>query len=105
MQRDLLKMYEEVTAMESQRSSVGPKKEQEEAVRDMLQMIMVILERIELHNEYRAMTFGMIPTMNITVKVDSKADTSLGVVVNPVMIASFAQVDSMRLTHDTERLK
>jgi hypothetical protein len=36
MQRDLLKMYEEVTAMESQRSSIGPKKEQEEAVRDML---------------------------------------------------------------------
>jgi hypothetical protein len=106
MQRELLKMYEEVTAMESQRSSVGgPRKEQEEAVRDMLQMIMVILERIELHNEYRAMTFGTIPTMNITVKVDSKADTSLGVVVSPVMIGSFTQVDSMRLTHDAERLK
>lgn len=105
MQRELLKMYEEVNASESQRSSLGSKREQEEAIRDMLQMTMVILERIELHNEYRAMTFGTIPTMNITVKVDSKADTSLGVVVNPVMIGSFAQVDSMRLTHDTERLK
>ena len=68
-------------------------------------MIMVILERIELHNEYRAMMFGMIPTMNITVKVDSLADTSLGVVVNPVMVTSFNPVESMRLTHDTERLK
>jgi len=70
-----------------------------------MQMIIVILERIELHNEYRALNFGLIPTMNITVKIDSKADTSLGVVVNPVMVTSFNPMESMRLTHDTERLK
>ncbi len=102
MQRDLLKMYEEIT-MESHRSS--PKPEHEEAVNDLMHMIMLILERIELHNEYRALAFGLIPTMNITVKVDSKADTSLA--TNTVMVTSYNHpvVETARVTHDTERLK
>ena len=104
MQRDLIKMYEEVTTVvrESHRST---KKEQEEAVNDLLHMIMVILERIELHNEYRAMTFGLIPTMNITVKVDSKADTNLSNA--PMIVSSYipGTDSSVRLTHDSERLK
>jgi len=105
MQRDLLKMYEEVT-IETPRSSLTPKRDQGEAVSDLLHMIMSILERIELHTEYRALTFGQIPTMNITVKLDSKADTSLGVVeVNPMLVTSYNPVDSVRLTHDSERLK
>jgi hypothetical protein len=73
----------------------------------LLHMIMSILERIELHNEYRQLAFGHIPTMNITVKVDSKADTSLGVDIQPQIFLTTTNptVESVRLTHDTERLK
>lgn len=76
MQKDIMKMWDEVNS-ETQRSSHSSKKDQEEAVKEMVQMVAVILERIELHNEYRALVFGLIPTMNITVKIDSKAETSL----------------------------
>ena len=66
--------------------------------------MIVVLERIELHNEYRAIKFGLIPTMNITVKIDSKAES--GVVSGPPLtVTQFDPVESVRITHDTERMR
>jgi hypothetical protein len=72
MLRDIFKMYDEITA----ENVKGTKKD--EAVIDMMNFVSALIERIDLHNEYRAIAYGLVPTMNITVKVDSKAETSLG---------------------------
>ena len=61
-------MYEEITELDSH-SAFG-------ATIDLHCFITVVLERIELHNEYRALVFGSQRTsLSSTVKVDSKSCT------------------------------
>jgi hypothetical protein len=53
MQRDMFKMYEEIDQLSARSQKT------EEAILDLHNFITVVLERIELHNEYRAFAFGV----------------------------------------------
>ena len=66
MQRDIFRMYDEIEQL-SNRSVKA-----EEAFLDLHNFITVVLERIELHNEYRAFMFA---PHNLNIKIDSRVDT------------------------------
>jgi len=53
MQRDIFKMYEEIDQYSARSIKT------EESILDLHNFITVVLERIELHNEYRAFAFGV----------------------------------------------
>lgn len=99
MLRDIFRMYDEIT-LENQR---GIKRE--DAVIDMMNFVSALIERIDLHTEFRALAFSGFPTMNITVKMDSKVESSQNNLPAITTLTSFNPVESVRVTHDTERLK
>jgi flagellin-like hook-associated protein FlgL len=69
MQRDIFRMYDEINQI-SNRSQKS-----EEAILDMHNFITVVLERIELHNEYRTFMFSNMN--NHTVKIDSRLENNM----------------------------
>jgi hypothetical protein len=59
MQKEIFRLYEEISDQETQN---------EEAVMALHNFITVVLERIELHNEYRSIVFGINPSPPILLK-------------------------------------
>jgi hypothetical protein len=59
MQRDIFRMYDEIEQLSCRKNA--------ETVIDLHNFITVVLERIELHNEYRMFMFGNIKTEAIVV--------------------------------------
>lgn len=72
MQRDVFRMYDEIEQFSNRSSKT------EEALLDLHNFITVLLERIELHNEYRTfMQSNVNPIHNQTVKIDSRGETMI----------------------------
>lgn len=64
-------MYDEIEQFTNRSSKT------EEALLDLHNFITVVLERIELHNEYRTFMFSNNAPHNHTVKIDSRVETML----------------------------
>ena len=94
MQRDVFKMYEEIEQLSSRSLKT------EEAILDMHNFITVVLERIELHNEFRAFKYGTAGRHQSSNSFQARFDTMVAVGGGAVTPNIHTNPESLRITHD-----